>query len=304
MSVATNTLFGINQFILSRTSAESSEIFDAELQQMYSDIVDFIVYGVQSEIILRRPDIALLYYPSLYDFYWFVSRNVYLLEEYSGKLPYPVMQDALVKLKKLVRNEVTQQLFSMAQYDAQEDYIYWDDFLGDYANKTRGEDRLFSTAVALNALLDAWTVPDAKCKRVWDNAPSKVRTEAERAGNYLADRIFTDSLLNAFFSGSVKDPYISLPFFYPSTFNQYLNGTNSDPHNVNDVSTELISGVRGVLSREQYSAMLKQTWAGKPVPEKFQGYNPSLFIFWSSPAMTYSMTMLALGKLTVLGECA
>ena len=32
------------------------------------------------------------------------------------------------------------------------------EFLGNYANKTRGEDTNFATAMALNALLDIWTI--------------------------------------------------------------------------------------------------------------------------------------------------
>ncbi len=34
-----------------------------------------------------------------------------------------------------------------------------DDFLGDYNGVERGEDRMFSTALAINTLIDVWSVP-------------------------------------------------------------------------------------------------------------------------------------------------
>ncbi len=39
---------------------------------------------------------------------------------------------------------------------------YWDEFLGDYAGKNRGEDRLFATSLAINALIDTWTIKEKK----------------------------------------------------------------------------------------------------------------------------------------------
>ena len=45
-----------------------------------------------------------------------------------------------------------------------EDEAYWDEFLGDYANKTRGEDRIFATSIRLNALIDVWTIKIANAK--------------------------------------------------------------------------------------------------------------------------------------------
>lgn len=52
---------------------------------MYSDIIDLIVWGIESKIVINRRDIALLYYPSVLDFYWFVARTSQLLEKYSKK---------------------------------------------------------------------------------------------------------------------------------------------------------------------------------------------------------------------------
>ena len=35
---------------------------------------------------------------------------------------------------------------------------YWEECLGNFANKTRGEDRLFSTVMAVNSLIDIWSI--------------------------------------------------------------------------------------------------------------------------------------------------
>ncbi len=40
-----------------------------------TDLLDFVI----RQVIEVRPDLILMYYPSQYDFYWFVSRIVSLL---------------------------------------------------------------------------------------------------------------------------------------------------------------------------------------------------------------------------------
>lgn len=50
--------------------------------------------------------------------------------------------------------------------------LYWEEFLGVYNNKTYHEDTTFSTVMALNALLDTWTLSvtddQGKVKRSFD----------------------------------------------------------------------------------------------------------------------------------------
>jgi hypothetical protein len=45
---------------------------------MMRDIADLLVYVIE-DAISRRPDLILMYYPSKYDFYWFVGRTLGLL---------------------------------------------------------------------------------------------------------------------------------------------------------------------------------------------------------------------------------
>lgn len=46
---------------------------------MYSNIADLLYWAIRNNVPVSRPDIALLYYPSQFDFYWFNSRLVRLV---------------------------------------------------------------------------------------------------------------------------------------------------------------------------------------------------------------------------------
>jgi hypothetical protein len=72
-SVNANFLFGL---IFQMRSGYKPE---AETRNMIRDVADLLVYAIQ-DAIERRPDLILMYYPSKYDFYWFVARIVGLLQ--------------------------------------------------------------------------------------------------------------------------------------------------------------------------------------------------------------------------------
>ena len=50
---------------------------------MVVDSIGLIEWSITSRTILTRYDILLLYYPSIYDFYWFTSRLLLKLESES-----------------------------------------------------------------------------------------------------------------------------------------------------------------------------------------------------------------------------
>jgi len=50
---------------------------------MVVDSIELIEWSINSGTILTRFDILLLYYPSVYDFYWFTSRLLLKLESES-----------------------------------------------------------------------------------------------------------------------------------------------------------------------------------------------------------------------------
>jgi hypothetical protein len=72
-SVNANFLFGL---ILQMQGGYQPKPY---LRTMARDIADFLVYAIE-DAVDRRPDLILMYYPSIYDFYWFVGRLVGVLE--------------------------------------------------------------------------------------------------------------------------------------------------------------------------------------------------------------------------------
>ena len=52
---------------------------------------------------------------------------------------------------------------------------HWAEFLGNYANKTRNDDAVFSTALAINALIDTWATRNGSNMYYDDDAPDKVK---------------------------------------------------------------------------------------------------------------------------------
>ena len=53
--------------------------FTPELQTIIINTIDAIQWAISSGRIIERPDLGLLYYPPLYDLYWFISRTVHNL---------------------------------------------------------------------------------------------------------------------------------------------------------------------------------------------------------------------------------
>lgn len=105
------------------------------------------------------------------------------------------------------------------------------------------EDRLFSTSMAINALIDTWTttLSNNSSKRLWiGQTPPEVKTSVIRAVNWLNHFILREDYLpeNAFFSGSVKGAN-DLPFAYPA--NRYK--VNLTFHNIIESSQFIVMTV-------------------------------------------------------------
>lgn len=180
----------------------------------------------------------------------------------------------------------------------------------DYGKHQLGEDRLFTTALAVNALFDIWTEPSETNGRKWmASTPKSVQSAVFGAIQYLEDRIFVDEPMNAFFSGSVKGGS-SLPMVYPATYSRLLNGTEIDPRSPNfpssDVGAYLVYGVDGVVQPNVYEKMVNETWFGNNVPianvtsRSFNQNGGSWFPFWSSPSLTWATTLLAFANFNSL----
>jgi hypothetical protein len=96
---------------------------------MVHDTVDLIEYVVET-VSKSRLDLILVYYPSKYDFYWFVSRIVNLLKRNAGtKLQNPEYADFKIvyeRLNKIMKTYGTQNILSTKKdYAKAEGAIMW-----------------------------------------------------------------------------------------------------------------------------------------------------------------------------------
>jgi len=273
---------------------------------------------VTSGTAVTRPDVALLYYPSIYDFLWMAARTARFLASHNDTVLVPVLVQARDVLLDALYDAGTFQIIGAAQHSPEG--IYWDDFLGNYGETVLGEDRLFSTALAVNTLIDIWTTGFAfsspgrsrvSCQLQWRaGTPWAVKRTIESGIAFLAAELLAGNLAleNAFFSGSMKSLSTN-PFSYPATYSKFLNGTSLDPSKPfppGDSGSSLVYAVRGLVNPTQYRDWLKQRWFGFPVPTTFDGFNtggPAPWPYWSSPAMTYAMSLIALSNYVALEDC-
>jgi len=270
----------------------------------------------------RRPDLAFLYYPPRSDYYWFFSRTVHALSVADPAVlaRYPVFQFVVDTAGPLLRKHATTVMLADAKNDTS-GHVFWDDFLGMADTDKNGnpaptyEDRLFTTAITANALLDMWTTASSSCVAVWrSDVPSTVQTAVDGATSFLGDEILGEDYLpsNAFFSGSGKSFPWTISYAYPMTAAQYLNGTqittdqqHNTPWSIFMLNTNIMSGVHGVLSESEYATMLTQLWGNTSVPIEPApyGYNTTPFPYWNSNAITYAVTLRLLAKYQQLLNC-
>lgn len=104
-SVCANFLFGLCYQLL----AGEVQLND-ELRQMMLDTTELLEFTVKN-ILAKRPTLILVYYPSKYDFYWFVARIVNLLKRRSGPAP---LAEIRTRLEKLMKEVVTGQIIQNA----------------------------------------------------------------------------------------------------------------------------------------------------------------------------------------------
>lgn len=71
---------------------------------MYLNATNLIAYTISSGRVSQRPDIVMLYYPSVFDFYWFAARNAHTLNSNDDKIRFDVMRQARDSLNSALRN--------------------------------------------------------------------------------------------------------------------------------------------------------------------------------------------------------
>ena len=126
LTVCTNVIYGLTSAVLSNLQDPDSW-FDDDVQMIYDNTTLLIAYEISNNF-SSRPDLALTYYPSIYNFYWFTARTLSLLNS-QDSLPYPVLERAKERLNNALRNAATNDILKRAQ--TEKDEVYFDDFLGD-----------------------------------------------------------------------------------------------------------------------------------------------------------------------------
>lgn len=141
VSVVANSLNGLVSLI-----RHNGSVLTPSLLQLVNDNVDLLVWVLESDLVPKRSVLLLLYYPSRFAFYWFCARLNHILATLPSNSP---LKHTAERLASANQKFATQQLLSLAT--PQLPYMFWDDFLGNRDGKF--EDRTFSTAMALNALM-------------------------------------------------------------------------------------------------------------------------------------------------------
>lgn len=80
LSVNANVLYSLTLYFLYVDTGNSTK-FNI-IRDMYLDIANLLKWAIHNKIVVNRPDISLVYYPSKYNFYWFVARTYAALKSY------------------------------------------------------------------------------------------------------------------------------------------------------------------------------------------------------------------------------
>ncbi|KAL5014984.1 hypothetical protein ScPMuIL_009254 [Solemya velum] len=309
VTVAANVIFGITNGILTGL-LDATLLDDADLQQLYLNTSTLISYEIMTNL-SNRQDLALTYYPAELEFYWFVSRTFTQLERRSRTgvaFPHPALKTVWLLFGEALLGHAYQVIVDKAIPDGN-DKVYFDNFIGNgdrsWTNKPvmRGEDRIFTTSMAANALITMWTVFDDSIQTLrWhESTPRSVKDTMGRAVNWLYDNVLSGAYKpwNAMFSGSYRG-FTTIEIWYPRNRFEFTNGTKVT--NTSQFPTsKTIQGVQGVPPESWYEAELQKKHYGFYTPQVFHGYNADeplglVFPFWSSEPYTYASTLLALSS--------
>ncbi|RNA27111.1 transmembrane [Brachionus plicatilis] len=325
VTVAANSIYGITSGAIFNVN-DFREYFlkNQELVPIYLNTSFFISWTISNNF-TARPDLAQVYYPSTYNFLWYASRTLFLIESelkkfyYFNKigkyeeyfLDFEKLENILIEAKHFLQDTfetaVTRFLVNSSIQDGR-NKTFFRDFIG--LNDTnifgkqesKNDDSLFSTAQAVNILIATWTYQCPKTQSLkWKpNAGNGVKFLVKKSVNWLHRNVLCGKFkpLNSFFSGSVKG-FSTLPFWYPGNLVQFLNGTNVDPSKIDERQiNDVIYAVKGFINEKEYQNMLAQKHFGFDTPLDFHGYNTkeNIFPFWSSAPYTYAVSLLALSQ--------
>lgn len=323
LSVTANSLFGITEQLLLNQIQDDPNHGSLKLVEGYLDNIALLTWALREQIVEKFPTHSLLYYPPKFAFYWFVSRLFHTVKSSEIPFRYSFLKIAEKQLSSALKTHSSQTILNTAKCDG--NYCFWDDFLGngdklkDQITIQFNEDRVFSTSMALNALIDTWTTTfnsdtqsDVRTLK-WDkNAAPGVKQVILKAIHWLLLESHKFPKENAFFSGSIKTGDGN-PFYFPHNSFRWINGTKAgsceDFSGVGDIGAEnvfkLTIGVEGFMNDDEFNYRVdNQKCFGKSVPKNLFSYGLNckgcVFPYWSSPALTNAMELLALAKAQAL----
>ena len=266
-SVVVNGLYGILSTIAAQPSKYALKI-TPDLIKLLKDSLDLVNDILEKDLLASHASSILLYYPSRYAFYYFVSRLVCWMDNTSNVatgLPRQLSEiwEYRVLLRTSMQKYGTPQMLTFKKDDASSGVVYWDDFLGNGDLSPNFEDRVFSSSMAFNALVNTWTEgyrasDGSKRLRYSSDISPLLATTIERAAQFLLSKE-TDALPqeNAFFSASVKDQN-SLPFYGVTNYRKSVDGMHSLECTDNLYQgINYVFGVKGLMSEDDYSQQLK-----------------------------------------------
>ena len=285
-SVCANILMGLHSSWLVNRDLPPPEAMSPAFQKSYRDTVDMICWVIMDNRLAQLPDLLILYYPNMLNFYRFTAANLQRLEaaHREGKLNSAMMAETRLKLGSALRAEGTRQILERSALDSQQNTRYWSGHMND------GKDTIYSSALALNTLLDIWTYrpgTSPECPLRWHpGTPDFVRTAIHQSCEWLVAALEQQLPLdNACYSGSVKG-FFTIPFLFPENFEL-------------ERQDQKITGFQGIVPEETYRELLAVRRTRRPGTI---GLRSDTFTYWSSPDITRALSMLALAKYICLLE--
>jgi hypothetical protein len=311
-SVIANFLFGASSII---TSGYIDNVLNKNQQlavntyKLMVNSSEFILYVFSNEIPLDRPDLAMLYYPAKYNVYWFAART---LQHLSGMtLDGKSTKDRSLRivrsnLSNALQFYATYSLLKQGKLNGKE--MYWDDILNHHS------DRIYTTAVVINALISTWTEYNHGHLQWLDNTPYYVKDAVHKGVTYLKTKTLNilSSKNNVFFSASVKS-MDSLTFWYPANHLYLLKNKNQTseqkmiiPTNPDDIDklleqTNTIIGMKGIINSSNYENLVNNPNFNYPTPTHFNGFQEEgPFPYWTAPVLGYSFSLVAISSYDAL----
>ncbi|KAN0025338.1 hypothetical protein ACTFIU_003599 [Dictyostelium citrinum] len=279
----------------------------------YMDIIKSIVYlfefVFETNLIYKRSDILLLYYPTIYSLFWFISRSYYFLKTiYASTFPSE-FGEILHILKCICENYITKKLVDNLIINNEKNEYYWEDYLGnnDYNKNFEqikyGEDRFFSTSLSIDTLLNIWTIKNKMDGKInyQLNINKDITKIIKKSSKYILNNILLeeneDKLSNVFFSSLTKGPHtknINFPF------NVHIDASTGKTCKIDEIEKlnnekKLIVMVSGNIDEIEYQKIIDEknnsfitSWSGN--------FNDFPFLMWNSKIFTKSISLLVLTK--------